>query len=179
MSTSSSKKTIDKFVYSVIGLCFVVLLLGLVAMMPGANGFLEAIFGSKQIESVDFSSLQPSEEYDHYLACPPDVCMEGVVDEFSEAFNIPATQLRSRLMSYVDSRPGINLRDIDMDLGQFEFSEDSISGGFPDIVTVRIFALGDNQSTLAIYSQSIFNNNQTDANKTRVIRWLNMVRPTN
>jgi len=43
---------------------------------------------------------------------------------------------------------------------------------FPDTIRVRFFALSENQSTVALHSQSQIGNNDFGVNKQRLIRWL-------
>jgi uncharacterized protein (DUF1499 family) len=43
---------------------------------------------------------------------------------------------------------------------------------FPDTVDIEVLPVGDNQSTLAIYSRSLIGRSDLGVNRARVERWL-------
>jgi len=48
---------------------------------------------------------------------------------------------------------------------------------FPDIMTVRFFKRGEDKSTLAIYSRSVYGRYDFGANRERVEKLLRIIRP--
>jgi uncharacterized protein (DUF1499 family) len=59
---------------------------------------------------------------------------------------------------------------------QFDYLQRSARFRFPDIVTVRFIAVSPAQSTLAIYSRSLYGKSDFGVNRERIDAWLKMLR---
>jgi uncharacterized protein (DUF1499 family) len=63
------------------------------------------------------------------------------------------------------------------DVDQFDIVERSRYFAFPDIMTVRFFKRGEDKSTLAIYSRSVYGRYDFGVNRARVEKLLRIIRP--
>ncbi len=168
---------IENIRISAIGVSILILMAGGILLYPGARDYMVAIFGGGSVQEVDFFTLDPDPRFDHFLACPSDIC--AATDDFLtiDDLNISATELRNILLEFTDSLPTVSVRSFDMSILQFEFIERSPVRQIPDIITVRIFEKGPNRSALAIYSRSFSGRAEERSNERRVKRWLRMISP--
>jgi len=161
----------NKFLYSSIVLSLLVIVAGAVLIVAGDSLPLGKIFGTKELEEVNFETLVVSENSGHYLICPDDICRATTPNETPKIYPLTINNLRDRLFRFIDNNPNIDLRSMDLSNAQFEFTENTTKSPFPDVITVRFFRVDDKKSTLAIYSNSIYHNDAT-INRDRVKRWL-------
>ncbi len=59
---------------------------------------------------------------------------------------------------------------------QFDYVQRSARFRFPDIITVRFISVSSSQSTLAIYSRSIYGKSDFGVNRERIDAWLKTLR---
>jgi hypothetical protein len=170
---NSGTKTLNRLLLVTIGISLVILLFGgLLMLSPTMMERVRGLFGAAEFPLVEFETLAPEESKDHFLLCPAGLCLEDAPDRTSPEFTATASELQRRLIAYVDSRPEIRLRDMNLAERQFYFVEQTGSMRFPDIIVVRLIDLDINLATLAIYSLSPFDNDLPGANQRRVERWL-------
>lgn len=155
-----------------IGLSFVIILVGGIALLPTTSGFIKNFVGESTFPVVDFNNIKVNNDQDHYLVCPRNLCPEGVADAESPLYRASDQQLRTRLLSFVDNRPNITLKNVDLALKQFDFIEQTPGSSFPDIITVRIIPNSEQTSSLALYSRSVIGEGVEGANKRRIENWL-------
>ena len=137
---------------------------------------LTALFPVGEVAPVDFAALTPGDSPNRHLVCPPDFCAAAQPQAFSPVFEIPAADLRARWQAVVAARPRVRLLAESADGLQFDYVARTARFRFPDIVTVRFVALGPAQSTLAVYSRSIYGRSDLGANRARVESWLAALR---
>ena len=167
------KTGLDKLVYGVLGLSVLIVLLGIVMTFnPETAGALKRFFTNDAGQPVAFETLVVDATQDHYLSCPEDICLASSPDDTGKVYQIEPGLIRSRLLSYVDSRANIKLRDVNLEIMQFEFTEQSPNMRLPDLITVRIIDIGGGLSMLAIYSRSVLDSGRPGINRERVERWL-------
>lgn len=147
-------------------------MVGGLALLPSTSGIIGNIIGRPEFPIVSFENLETEVEQDHYVVCPNGVCPLGSVDRESPNYNASTTEMRAKLLAFVDNRPNITLKNIDMSLQQFDFIEQVPGASFPDIITVRIIENIDGTVSLAIYSRSVIGDGIADFNKRRVENWL-------
>ncbi len=173
---SANAKTLNRLLLTTVGVSVVILAIGgLLMLSPTMMERVRSLFGSAEFPVIEFETLLPEENNDHYLACPQILCLDGAADQPSPEFEATASELQARLIAYVDSRPEIRLRNMDPGQRQFYFIEQTGDMRFPDIIVVRLIDLDVALSTLAIYSISPFDNGQAGANERRVRRWLRII----
>lgn len=160
-----------------IGLSVVVIIAGALLLLPGANKYLEGIFGTGDLPDVDFQTLQLKDSPNQYLVCPQGICQNAAAHETAPVYDMPVEDLRARLFSYLDSQPDIEVQRMDLPNRQFDIIQRTPTMRFPDLVTVKFYALEDGRSTLAIYSRSLYGYSDVGTNKRRVRRWLQIIAP--
>ena len=65
---------------------------------------------------------------------------------------------------------------IDTSLVQYNYIQRTALVRYPDSITVRFIALGNNRSTLAIYSRSHYGKSDFGVNEARIRSWLSALR---
>lgn len=128
------------------------------------------------VEPVDFTRLQPKGSPNRYLVCPPDYC-SAAPDAFSPVFDMPPGLLRQEWEAMLATRPRVERLAESADGLQFDYVQRTARFRFPDIVTVRFLPVAPAQSTLAIYSRSVYGRSDLGANRARVDAWLSALRP--
>ncbi len=99
--------------------------------------------------------------------CPPGICT-GHAD--SPVFDVSVDELHDRWREVVTAQPRVEL--LAGDGQQFDYIQRSALFRFPDIVTVRFISVSPSQSTLAIYSRSVYGKSDFGVNRKRVEAWL-------
>ncbi len=91
-------------------------------------------------------------------------------------FGVSVEQLRERWREVVAVQPRVELLAEDEEGQQFDYVQRSARFRFPDIITVRFISVSPSQSTLAIYSRSIFGKSDLGVNRERIETWLKILR---
>jgi uncharacterized protein (DUF1499 family) len=99
--------------------------------------------------------------------CPPGIC-NGHAD--SPVFDVSVDQLRQRWQKVVTAQPHVGL--LAEDGQQFDYVQLSERFRFPDIIKVRFISVSPTQSTLAIYSRSVYGKSDFGVNRKRIEAWL-------
>lgn len=179
MSPHSGKKklTIDTLIFTLVGLSALVVGVGLLLIVFSDDLAEEGIFGSGEMEPVDFESLTLSPSATHYLACHEDFCQNARPDEITEVFTVPVSEVLDRLTSFIDDPKNnqIEVKSFDLQNRQFVFLVYSSSNPFPDVVTVKLYDLGAPLSGVSILSQTLKGNDVSNRNQQRVRRWLKIL----
>jgi uncharacterized protein (DUF1499 family) len=127
-------------------------------------------------ERVDFKTLAGHAAPNRYLACPHDYCA-GPPDRVSPDFDMSSTALRDRWMAMIAKQPRVTRTGADDTALQYDFVQRSRFFRFPDLITVRFIPLGENRSTLAVYSRSRYGREDFGVNRKRVEAWLAALNP--
>ena len=174
MKKRTEKKSyqVDKIVYLVIGLSFLTVMIGGLALLPSTSGIISNFIGKTEFPVVSFETLEADPNQDYYIICPEYLCPEGSANMVSARYNASTTEMRARLLSFVDNRPNITLKNIDLNIQQFDFTENVPNSTFPDIITIRIIQNEGGTSSLAIYSRSVIGEGLAGSNRRRVENWL-------
>lgn len=163
--------------YLTIGSSIVILALGAILLHPDARPLLESLFGHGELPPVDFASLELSGEQDGYLVCGLELCVKTQPNLVAKAYDVPLGKLRKTLLSSIDKSPTYFRRSLDLAIQQFEFTERVPNSPFPDVVTIRFVSLGDNRSSVAIYSRSVAGRSDPGRNQDRVEGLLDIIEP--
>jgi len=172
---TSKKSTLDKLIYAVIGMSIFVIVSGLVIVNFWDELGMDEVFGTGTLPPIDFDTLAVVQNQNHYLACPTGFCPEATADETSPVFLASATSLRDRLIDLSDADNRIELKEMDLRNLQFDFLVYLPQRPFPDVVTIRVYDLGPNESTVAIYSRTLKGVDETGSNRSRVKHWLRLL----
>lgn len=119
-----------------------------------------------------FDKLERRPTGNDALACPAGRC-STVSDFESPVFELPPQELLARVRKFALSEPRtIELKTVPNEDVRADFQQASATLRFPDIVSVEVFALGPQRSTLAIWSRSVVGRKDFGVNRARVERWL-------
>ncbi len=91
-------------------------------------------------------------------------------------FDVSVEQLRARWREVVAAQPRVEILATDEDGRQIDYIQRSALFRFPDIITVRFISASPSQSTLAIYSRSIYGGRDFGVNRERIDAWLTFLR---
>jgi uncharacterized protein (DUF1499 family) len=158
-----------------IGVLFVVVVAAAFIFTPLGERPLTALFAVGDVASVDFAALKLTDKPNQFLMCPPGLCA-ATPHADSPVFDVSIEQLRRRWRDVLAVQPHVELLAEDEEGQQFDYLQRSARFRFPDIVTVRFIAVSPAQSTLAIYSRSLYGKSDFGVNRERIDAWLKMLR---
>ncbi len=170
MSQNQKPNMINFLLFGGIGVSILVVAFGIYLMMSGNDSMFSD--GDGSIKRIEFSTFIRGEALDDYLICPEDYCTSTRPDAISPEIGQSVNLLRDKLLTFVDSQPNINIHELDPVNQQFTFITHDSSKPFPDVITVRLIALTNNISTMAIYSRTLIGEVRANLNKDRAERWL-------
>ncbi len=98
-------------------------------------------------------------------------------DAEAPVYNIPKESLRQIFFEALELNPYMKIEQNYQDVDQYDIVERSKYLAFPDILTVRFFRRGDDKSTLAMYSRSVYGHYDFGVNRARVEKLLRTIRP--
>ena len=151
--------------------------IGLLIVSPQSRPILLWLFPVGKIDFLQFDTLRPpKDKSNHFLICPKDYCVFGA-DAEAPVYNIPKERLREIFFEAVDLNPYMSIEKNYDDVDQYDIVERSKYLAFPDILTVRFFKLGDDKSSLAMYSRSVYGTYDFGVNRARVEKLLRIIRP--
>ena len=162
-------KTIFK--YLSIGVGFVVVVAAALLFTPLGERPLDALFAVGDVETVDFAALKLTDKPNQFLICPPGLC-GATPHADSPVFDVSLEELRGRWRELLAVQPRVVLLAEDKAGQQFDYVQRSARLRFPDLITVRFIAISPSQSTLAIYSRSIYGESDFGVNRARIDAWL-------
>jgi uncharacterized protein (DUF1499 family) len=135
---------------------------------------LSTLFGVGDFEAVAFSDLELTENPNQFLVCPPGICNADPHAD-SPVFDVSIEELRDRWHEIIAAQPRMELLVADQERQQFEHVQRSARFRFPDIITVRFISVSPSQSTLAIYSRSVYGKSDFGVNRERIETWLRIL----
>ena len=146
-------------------------LIAITVFLVGRDNMLETALGPVQRTDVVFAILELPERPNTYLICPVDYCGTPPA-RISPVFDLPASDLRARWEQMMKREPRVILNGATPDGLQFDYVQRSAVFRFPDTITIRFIPLGNDRSTLAIYSRSHYGHSDLGVNRDRIERWL-------
>ncbi len=161
--------------YLLIGVLFVVVVAAGLLFTSLGERPLTALFAVGDVETVDFAELKLTDKPNKFLRCPPGFCNTKPHAD-SPVFDVSVEQLRERWREVVAVQPRVELVAEDEEGQQFDYVQRSLRFRFPDIITVRFISVSSSQSTLAIYSRSIYGKSDFGVNRERIDAWLKTLR---
>ncbi len=153
-----------------IGVLAVIVIAAVLLFTPLGERPLSALFSIGGFEAVDFEDLKLTDKPNQFLMCPPGIC-NGHAD--SPVFDVSVGQLRERWREVVTAQPRVGL--LAENGPQFDYVQRSARFRFPDIITVRFVSVSPSQSTLAIYSRSVYGRSDFGVNRKRIEAWLSAI----
>jgi len=105
------------------------------------------------------------------LVCPPGRCPNARADWEPKIYPVAPDELLARLRRIVQSDP--DTRELPGAANRAaRFLQHTRLMRFPDTIDAEVIPVGDNQSTLAIYSRSLLGRKDFGVNRARLTRWL-------
>ncbi len=161
--------------YLAIVVLFIVVVGAVLLFTPLGKRPLTALFPVGTVETVDFAALRLTDKPNQLLMCPPEFCSANPNAD-SPVFDVSIEQLRARWREVIAAQPRGELLAEDDDGRQIDYIQRSARFRFPDIITVRFISDSPSQSTLAIYSRSIYGGSDFGVNRERIDAWLTFLR---
>ncbi len=150
-----------------IGVLVLIVVSTVLLFTPLGERPLSALFTVGDFEAVDFEDLHLTDKSNQFLICPPGIC-NGHAD--SPVFGVSVDQLRERWHEVVSAQPRVEL--LAEDGQRIDYVQRSTRFRFPDIITVRFISVSPSQSTLAIYSRSVYGKGDIGVNRKRIEAWV-------
>ncbi len=158
-----------------IGVLFVVVMAAVLLFTPLGERPLTALFTIGDVESIDFIELRLTDKPNQFLMCPPDFCGADPHAD-SPVLDVSIERLSERWREVVAIQPRVELLSENEEGQQFDYVQRSVRFRFPDLVTVRLISVSSSQSTLAIYSRSVYGKSDFNVNLERIDGWLKTLR---
>ncbi len=155
-----------------IGFIAVLGVLFLVATTYGWEKIWTSQFGSPDLGPVVFEGLEKGPNPNQALICPDGVCKDEDRDSVSPVYALGMDDLKKHFLKSLEAEKSLTRVDDGSDPLRMRFVQRSRVFRFPDTINVQFFALGDDRSTLALYSQAQIGVSDFGANPERLERWL-------
>jgi uncharacterized protein (DUF1499 family) len=122
---------------------------------------------------IDFAVLERPATPNTALAASPGL-VPGAPDIVLADFPVSAQRLRDALVVVAAMQPRVHPHASTnaSDVAQDHFVARSALLNFPDLVTAQVFARGENQAGLVLYSRSVYGRSDLGANRARLETWL-------
>ena len=153
-----------------VGVLVVIAVVAVLLFTPLGKRPLSALFSIGDFEAVDFEDLKLTDKQNQFLMCPPGMC-NGHAQ--SPVFDVSVDELRERWHDVVAAQLRVEL--LAEDGQQSDYVQRSARFRFPDIITVRFITVLPSQSTLAIYSRSVYGKSDFGVNRKRIEAWLSAI----
>ncbi|MEN8722450.1 MAG: DUF1499 domain-containing protein [Alphaproteobacteria bacterium] len=124
---------------------------------------------------LDFALLELTEKPNQYLVCPADYCQKAAAHREAPVYDVPAAKLRDAWAKVVASQPRTKTLEQDSASLSYEYVQRSALFRYPDFVSVQFVSLGDESTTMAIYSRSKYGYSDLGVNKKRIDTWLDLL----
>lgn len=136
------------------------------------DAMMIGFFPEGPAEPVDFATLTLKDSPNQYLVCPENLC-NGQQHRVSASYSMPAEELASLWYEIVSEKPRTVQMQVDNGaVNQVDYVQRTELMQYPDWITVRFIELDDRQSTLAIYSRSVYGESDLGVNQERIDGWL-------
>ncbi len=130
---------------------------------------------SKLTDHVDFKNLVLPKTPNYYLICPTDYCSvtpNKIAPIFHESLQI----VQKKWNEIISKQPRIQLLYSNRQQNTMTYIQRSKLFRFPDYIYVRLIALSNDQTTIALYSRSKYGHSDFGVNKKRLQQWLQLLK---
>jgi uncharacterized protein (DUF1499 family) len=123
------------------------------------------------IGPIDWATLKRHATPNDALVCPAGRCPNARADAEPRIYPVPPDELLARLRRIAQSDP--DTQELPGAANHAaRFLQHTRLMRFPDTIDAEVIPVGDNQSTLAIYSRSLLGRKDFGVNRARLTRWL-------
>lgn len=123
------------------------------------------------IGPVDWATLTRHATPNDALVCPASHCPNAKADEEAKVYPLAPTDLLARVKRVALAEPDTKELAPDRERGA-RFVQVTRLMRYPDTVDLEVIPVGENQSTLALYSRSLVGRKDFGVNRARLQRWL-------
>jgi uncharacterized protein (DUF1499 family) len=156
----------------ILGFLAILILLPLVIVyLPGHKNRLGNIFRIPPVETIDFAKLRKIPKPNQYLVCPQDHCLE-TPDLTSRVYPVNATKLVAICHKIIMAESDVVEQARDDTALKVDYVQRTHRMRYPDLITVQFLEHPKGQSTIAIYSRSVYGYSDRGVNKARITDWL-------
>lgn len=135
----------------------------------------EALLSVGEVAPFDFANITRRGTPNDFLACRPSFC-QVEVDVAPPILAIPLERLTLAWERAIAAEPRVVLLRADAERKQYDYVQRTPVARFPDLVSVRLYAVDEGRSSIALYSRSIYGRGDLGTNRRRVERWLALLR---
>ncbi|MCB5173752.1 DUF1499 domain-containing protein [Microvirga lenta] len=139
----------------------------------GIEAVWQRAFGAPDLGPADFATLRRRRTPNDCLACPRDFCPGAESDFEPPVFPVSSERLRAIVRDVASREHGTQL--VESTSGQDRYLVRTRLMRFPDTVDVKVVDLGDDRSTVALYSRSQIGRSDLGANGKRLRRWIERI----
>jgi uncharacterized protein (DUF1499 family) len=149
------------------------------ALGVGLRGYMNSRAQNRLLpgEAADIAKLRSPLPQPGFIACPPGYCVAGEAAA-SPIFAVSWTHLREAWRRMIAAEPRVVEVADDEQHRRSAYIAHTAVLGFPDIVTAEFVALGEDRSSIALYSRSRYGRSDFGTNRRRVERWLSRLKVT-
>ena len=151
-------------------------LLFVAGSLYGWDHIWKARFGDADMGAISFNGLKKGPKPNQALICPPGLCDTASLDFESPLYALKPTELHNELISALVKEAELERVDDASYPTMFRFVQRSKYLRFPDTINIIILPIGDDQSTIALYSRSQIGKSDFGVNLQRANRWLSRMK---
>lgn len=162
---------VEKFRTWVIGLSGVVIVAGLGFWFYVSSSDSSITMGHGRLKPVDFTSLDYEPKDPGYLLCN-NLCKAADADGSSPILTSMSRDVRQILADMGDQMPGVQIRNFDLAINQFDYTERLPGETFPTVISIRLEDMELGLTLVTIYSYKPVGDSDDLDHKARVERWV-------
>jgi len=133
--------------------------------------------GPADLGPVVWEGLSKTKKPNQALVCPKGLCNDAHMDRESPVYGVDVATLKTALLKMVNEERATERVDDLASETELRFVTYSARLRFPDTTRVRLIALDDKRSTIALYAQSQIGTSDLGVNFARLKRWLKKLQP--
>ncbi len=153
------------------------ILVTIVLFAYGWQNIWKLRFGSADMGDVKFETFTPSKKPNHALFCPDNYCRNAIPNKIVQAYDLNIDALRNQLLALIEAEKDIHIMAADEQAFKYRFVQYTPLMRFPDTIRVKFIDLGNDKSSMAIFSESQIGHSDLGVNYKRIDRWVQQIIP--
>jgi len=125
---------------------------------------------------VDFANLERPATPNTYLVCPPERT-SATVDRAPPVFDVPREGLEQVWLGALAGEPRLVRRAAEPEAHRYVFVQRTPILRFPDVIQLEFLEVLPAQSTVCLFSRSVYGRSDFGKNRERVEDWLARIGP--
>ncbi|HWA50254.1 MAG TPA: DUF1499 domain-containing protein [Dongiaceae bacterium] len=147
------------------------LLIVVLGLLLWDGRFPERFFVVGKLPDIDFRTLERQDTPNQYLMCTNQLCT-AYIDDLPPIYSASVHEVRAAWEKVLSREPRVKELHRDLQAMQIDYVQRSLVWRFPDIITIRFIPIGENKTTIAIYSRSVYGQGDFGVNKARIRAWV-------